>query len=63
MLRRGIIEGCQRISSLIQNHPEFIQFGEFIIDSNGEVTVKDMQEYLETLQNLLPLREPQAAIL
>jgi hypothetical protein len=59
VLRRGIIEGCQRISSLIQNHPEFLQFGEFLIDSNGEVTVKDMQEYLETLQNLLPLREPQ----
>jgi hypothetical protein len=63
VLRRGIIEGCQRISSLIENHPEFIQFGDFIIDPNGtavrDVTVKDMQEYLETLQNLLPLRQPQ----
>jgi hypothetical protein len=64
VLRRGIIEGCVRISQLLANHPEFIQFGEFIkTDSNGspiwKVTVKDMQEYLETLQNLLPLREPE----
>ncbi|MEN8219200.1 MAG: hypothetical protein ABFS56_23120 [Pseudomonadota bacterium] len=63
VLRRGIIEACQRISSLIENHPEFIQFGDFLIEPNGttvrDVTVKDMQEYLETLQNLLPLRQPQ----
>ncbi len=63
VLRRGIIEGCQRISSLIEEHPEFIQFGEFVKQENGvavrEVTVKDMQAYLETLQNGLPLREPE----
>ncbi|TGO02269.1 hypothetical protein PN36_27745, partial [Candidatus Thiomargarita nelsonii] len=41
VLRRGIIEGCQRISSLIENHPEFIQFGDFIIDSNG-TAVRDV---------------------
>lgn len=62
VLRRGIIEGCIRISQLIANHPEFIQFGEFIKTDNGspirEVTVKDMQEYLESLQNFLPLRQP-----
>jgi hypothetical protein len=63
VLRRGIIEGCQQIGRLIEKHPELIQFGEFAKDENGaavrEVTVKDMQEYLETLANLLPLREPQ----
>jgi hypothetical protein len=63
VLRRGIIEGCQRISSLIEEHLEFIQFGEFVKQENGvavrEVTVKDMQAYLKTLENGLPLREPQ----
>jgi hypothetical protein len=63
VLRRGIIEGCQRISSLIVKDPKLIQFREFIKKEKGtavrEITAKDMQEYLETLQKLLPLREPQ----
>ena len=63
VLRRGIIEGCQEISACIKNSPDQIQFGQFIKKQKGatvrDVTVKDMQEYLETLQNLLPLREPQ----
>lgn len=61
VLRRGIIEGCQRISLQIAKHPEFIQFYEFIKPGTAvrEITPKDMQEYLATLQKLLPLREPQ----
>jgi hypothetical protein len=62
VLRRGIIEGGVHISQLISKHPEYIQFGEFIQTDNGspmrEVTVKDLQEYLESLQHFLPLRQP-----
>jgi hypothetical protein len=57
VLRRGIIEGCQDIKSLIQN-PDNIQFGEFT-HKNAHKIAQDMQDYLDILLKLLPLREPQ----
>jgi len=61
ILRRGIIEGCRRISLHIAKNEDFIQFRDFIKSGTAarDITSKDMQEYLETLQELLPLREPQ----
>jgi len=57
VLRRGIIEGCQYIQSLIEN-PDNIQFGEFT-HKDAEKIAQDMQDYLDILSKLLPLREPQ----
>ena len=56
VLRRGIIEGCQDIQSLIRN-PENIQFGEFTRKNAHEIA-QDMRDYLDILPKLLPLREP-----
>jgi hypothetical protein len=59
-LRRGIINGCQYIQSLLKDKTEAaIQFDEFMkADNERTITVPDMQDYLETLQNILPLRQP-----
>lgn len=59
-LRRGILNGCQYIQSLL-NDPQqaVIQFSDFIKADNGRtITVQEMLDYLETLQNILPLRKP-----
>jgi hypothetical protein len=61
-LRRGIIEGCQYIRSLL--NPDMIEFDKFLpIDNsiptpNPKSFVNNLLDYLETLQNLLPLRKP-----
>ncbi|MEN8219731.1 MAG: hypothetical protein ABFS56_25950 [Pseudomonadota bacterium] len=58
VLRRGIINGCKHLQSLLENQQEAaIQFGEFV-KSARTISVPDMQDYLETLQNILPLRQP-----
>jgi len=64
ILRRGIITSCQQIQSLLKNQQEAaIQFGEFVkADNNSSqrtIAVQDMQDYLETLQNLLPVQKPE----
>jgi len=63
VLRRGIITGCQHIQSRLKNQQQAaIQFGEFVKADNDSplrtIAVQDMRDYLETLQNLLPLRQP-----
>jgi len=61
VLRRGIINGCQYIQSLLKDQQEaVIQFGEFFKTDNHSqpISVPDMLDYLESLQNILPLREP-----
>jgi hypothetical protein len=57
-LRRGIITGCQHLLSRLTTQTA-IQFSEFLKPDNRTITVQDMQDYLETLQNLLPLRQPE----
>jgi len=62
VLRRGILEGCRTIQSLLnQRQKAAIQFDEFVkVDNDSRnVTVAEMQDYLETLPNLLPLRKPE----
>jgi hypothetical protein len=71
-LRRGIIAGYQFLKnklaqinngepSAIEEQPAILQFRGFVKEENGvpvrEVTIKDMQGYLESLC-VLPLREP-----
>jgi hypothetical protein len=61
VLRRGILEGCRTIQSLLNRQQKAaIQFDEFIKVNNDsrKITVAEMQDYLETLPNLLPLRQP-----
>jgi hypothetical protein len=61
VLRRGIINGCQYVQALLKEQPEAtIQFDEFVkTDNNSQpILVPNMLDYLETLQNILPLRAP-----
>jgi len=56
VLRRGIIEGCQYIQKHLSND---IPFSQFCSKKNRQnVTAQNMRDYLETLQNFLPRREP-----
>lgn len=58
VLRRGIINGCQHIQSLLENQQQAtIQFDKFVNTDNNSQQL-DMLDYLETLQNQLPLRKP-----
>lgn len=60
-LRRGIIEGCQSIRALL--NPDMIEFEHFLPINNSIPTpnpkslVNNLLDYLDTLQNLLPLRK------
>ncbi len=59
VLRRGIIEGCQLIQKHLSND---IPFSQFCTKKNRQnVTAQNMRDYLETLQNFLPRREPSDA--
>ncbi|MCK5524345.1 MAG: hypothetical protein KAI83_14530 [Thiomargarita sp.] len=59
VLRRGIIEGCQLIQKHLSND---IPFRQFCTKKNRQnVTAQNMRDYLETLQNFLPRREPSDA--
>jgi len=56
ILRRGIITGCQHIQSRLFSQPEAaIQLGEFV--KVRTIAVQDMLDYLETLQNMLPVQK------
>lgn len=57
-LRRGIIEACQQIKTLIEQNTNNIQFDEFQSNVKAENIKDDMLDYLEILQTILPLREP-----
>lgn len=54
-LRRGIIEGCQHLKNLPE---EKLRFNNFIQDQDKQITLEDLHNYLDVLENFLPLREP-----
>ena len=63
VLRRGILNGCQYVQALLKEQPEAaIQFDEFVKTDNNSpprtISVPEMLDYLESLQNILPLRHP-----
>lgn len=53
-LRRGIIKGCQYLKKLNQPPTAFNQFQE----SGKETNLDEIHDYLQILENFLPLREP-----
>ena len=55
VLRRGIIEGCQYLKTLAEDK---LGFNRFIKDSEKNVSLEDMHNYLGVLENFLLLREP-----
>jgi hypothetical protein len=68
ILRRGIIEGCRYIANLIKNEEkdkdrekqltkDYLRFNDYI-ESEKEVSLEDMRDYLKVLENFLSLREP-----
>jgi hypothetical protein len=54
-LRRGIIEGCKYLKSLTE---EKLRFNKFIQEQDKQITLEDLHNYLDVLENFLPLREP-----
>ena len=55
-LRRGVIEGCKQLRRQIDERPETIQFRLYL--DSGQISAKAMDDYLATLENFLPAREP-----
>ncbi len=53
-LRRGIIEGCQYVKKLVDDK---LYFNEYI-KKNERVKPEDILNYLDVIENFLPLREP-----
>jgi hypothetical protein len=61
VLRRGIIEGCRYIVELIEEsklNTDNLIFNNFIPEPEKRITIDDMRDYVEVLENFLPLREP-----
>jgi hypothetical protein len=54
-LRRGIIEGCQYAKKLDQKSFYFNEY----IDKKENIDPDDISNYLDVLENFLPLREPE----
>lgn len=54
-LRRGIIEGCKYLRNLTD---EKLRFNKFIQEQDKQITLEDLHNYLDVLENFLPLREP-----
>lgn len=54
ILRRGIIEGCQYVKKLVDDK---LYFNEYI-KKNERVKPEDILNYLDVIENFLPLREP-----
>jgi len=55
-LRRGIIAGCEAIADRLEEGS--LLFNNFIGEKDKKSSVNEMQDYLSTLANFLPLREP-----
>lgn len=53
-LRRGVIEGCQYVKKLVDDK---LYFNEYI-KKNERVKPEDILNYLDVIENFLPLREP-----
>ena len=60
VLRRGIIEGCEALKSLIGSNEIDIQFRDFIKQENSEpvieITETEIKNYLDTLPQSLPIK-------
>jgi len=56
-LRRGVIEGCEFLKQYTEQDEQNIQFRDFIKNSDYEVATTDIANYLDTLIQLLPLKE------
>lgn len=56
VLRRGIIEGCKNLRTLTEDK---FHFNEFIKDDDKELSLYDVANYTEVLENFFPLSEPQ----
>ncbi len=56
VLRRGIIEGCKYLKTLAESD---LAFNGFIQNSENYVNVDEMRDYLDILENFLPLRKPE----
>ncbi len=54
-LRRGIIEGCKYLKNLTE---EKLRFNNFIQEQDKQITLEDLHNYLDLLENFLPLRVP-----
>ncbi|MFZ2727141.1 MAG: hypothetical protein WAX77_12870 [Methylococcaceae bacterium] len=54
-LRRGIIEGCRYLKTLSDDK---LQFNQFIETKKKRINSSDASDYLNILENFLPLREP-----
>jgi len=54
-LRRGIIEGCKYLKKLTE---EKLRFNNFIQEQGKQVDLQDLHNYLDVLENFLPLRAP-----
>jgi hypothetical protein len=58
VLRRGVIDGCSFLKTLINSNPEKIQFTDFIkADNNHEITATEIENYLEAVAQSLSNRE------
>lgn len=57
-LRRGIIEGCKYLKNLTEENLENLRFNNFIRDEEKQITLEDLHNYLDVLENFLLLREP-----
>ena len=55
-LRRGIIEGCRYLKALPEDK---LQFNAFIKDTEKQINITDIHDYLDVLGGFLLLREPQ----
>lgn len=53
-LRRGIIEGCEQVKKLVDDKLYFNKY----IKKNEQVKPEDILNYLDVIENFLPLREP-----
>ena len=58
VLRRGVIEGCNALKSHIEKDENNLQFRDFIKTEHHEILTTDIKNYLDTLSQFLPLREP-----
>ncbi len=62
-LRRGIINGCQYVKTLIKkdlppNKDIDLPFNKIIVSSEKKYSSNDIHDYIEVIENFLPLREP-----
>lgn len=63
VLRRGIIEGCSYLKKLIKENDDNIQLRSFVKGTKKnspviEILTTDIENYLDTVAQFLPLRQP-----